>query len=143
MRWLFKLYSHRGRDLSFSFHSWIKTTDYCVKAYHIAIDEKKQINIDNWKIHVHGVWDRQVVLLVDFLPRGKTINSNTYCLTIKKLRRAIQNKRRDMLNCRVLFSCTTVPTYTHRMRRNNFLWILHGNSFIISPTAQTWHLMLK
>ncbi|MGR0202337.1 hypothetical protein, partial [Klebsiella pneumoniae] len=37
------------------------------------------------------------ILLIDFLPQGETINANRYCETLKKLRRAIQNKRRGML----------------------------------------------
>jgi histone-lysine N-methyltransferase SETMAR len=43
-------------------------------------------------------WDRKGVLLVDFLPQGSTINADVYCNTLKKLRRAIQNKRRGMLS---------------------------------------------
>jgi histone-lysine N-methyltransferase SETMAR len=42
--------------------------------------------------------DREGVLLVEFLPQGSTINAGVYCDTLKKLRRAIQNKRRDMLS---------------------------------------------
>ena len=47
-------------------------------------------------------WDRQGVLLVEFLPEGKTINSAVYFETLKKLRRAIQNKRRGMLSATIL-----------------------------------------
>ena len=36
--------------------------------------------------------DRKGILLVDFLPQGSTINAGVYCDTLKKLRRAIQNK---------------------------------------------------
>ena len=47
-------------------------------------------------------WDRQGVLLVEFLPQGITINSAVYCEMLKKLRRAIQNKRRGMLSATIL-----------------------------------------
>jgi len=47
-------------------------------------------------------WDRQGVLLVEFLPQGTTINSALYCKTLKKLRHAIQNKRRGMLSATIL-----------------------------------------
>ena len=47
-------------------------------------------------------WDRQGVLLVEFLPQGTTINSAVYCETLKKLRHAIQNKRRGMLSVTIL-----------------------------------------
>jgi len=47
-------------------------------------------------------WDRQGVLLVEFLPQDTTINSAVYCETQKKLRRAIQNKRCGMLSATIL-----------------------------------------
>jgi len=53
------------------------------------------------KIMCTVFWDRQVVLLVEFLPQG-TINSAVYCETLKKLRRTIQNKRRGMLSATIL-----------------------------------------
>jgi histone-lysine N-methyltransferase SETMAR len=42
-------------------------------------------------------WDRKGILLVDFMAHGTTINADRYCETLKKLRRAIQNRRRGML----------------------------------------------
>ena len=47
-------------------------------------------------------WGRQGILLVEFLPQGTTINSAVYCATLKKLRRAIQNKRCGMLSATIL-----------------------------------------
>jgi len=47
-------------------------------------------------------WDRQGVLLVEFLPQGTTINSAVYCETLKKLRCGIQNKRCRMLSATIL-----------------------------------------
>jgi len=49
------------------------------------------------KIMATVFWDRHGVLLIDFLPRGATINADRYCETLTKLRRAIQNKRRGRL----------------------------------------------
>ncbi|GBN17732.1 hypothetical protein AVEN_109715-1 [Araneus ventricosus] len=43
-------------------------------------------------------WDRQGILLVEFLPRGEAINVVRYCEILRKLRCAIQNKRRRMLS---------------------------------------------
>ena len=48
-------------------------------------------------------WDREGVLLLDFLERGSTIIFEQYCETMKKLRRTIQNKRRGKLSSKVLF----------------------------------------
>lgn len=47
-------------------------------------------------------WDRHGVLLVDFMARGQTVNTARYCETLRKLRRAIQNKRRGMLRDGIL-----------------------------------------
>ena len=54
------------------------------------------------KIMCTVFWDRQGVLLVEFMPQGTTINSAVYCEMLKKLRRAIQNKRRGMLSATIL-----------------------------------------
>ncbi|KAJ4443883.1 hypothetical protein ANN_05670 [Periplaneta americana] len=47
-------------------------------------------------------WDRKGILLIDFLPRGETVNADRYYETLRKLRRAIQNKRRGMLTAGVV-----------------------------------------
>lgn len=49
------------------------------------------------KVMATVFWYRKGVLLVDFMPRGTTINAIAYCETLTKLRRAIQNRRRGML----------------------------------------------
>jgi len=54
------------------------------------------------KIMCTVFWDRQGVLLVEFLSQGTTINSAVYCEMLKKLRHAIQNKRRRMLSATIL-----------------------------------------
>ena len=48
------------------------------------------------------LWDRKGVLLIEFMEPGTTITSGTYCETLKKLRRAIENKRRGMLTSGVV-----------------------------------------
>ena len=45
-------------------------------------------------------WDRQGVLLLEFLPQCTTINSAVYCEMLKK--NSIQNKRRGMLSATIL-----------------------------------------
>ncbi|KAJ4426490.1 hypothetical protein ANN_27304 [Periplaneta americana] len=47
-------------------------------------------------------WDRKGILLIDFLPRGETVNADRYCETLRKLRRAIQNKSRGMVTAGVV-----------------------------------------
>jgi len=50
------------------------------------------------KIMATVFWDRKGILLIDFLESGLTINADAYCETVRKLRRAIQNKRSGMLS---------------------------------------------
>ncbi|GBL89251.1 Histone-lysine N-methyltransferase SETMAR [Araneus ventricosus] len=47
-------------------------------------------------------WDRKCVLWVDFMPKGTAINANRYCETLRKLLRAIQNRRCGMLSGRIV-----------------------------------------
>ncbi|UYV71458.1 hypothetical protein LAZ67_8003324 [Cordylochernes scorpioides] len=57
-------------------------------------------------------WDRKGLLLCDNMRRGTTINSDRYCETLKKLRRAIQNKRRGMLTKGVRFHHDNARSHT-------------------------------
>jgi histone-lysine N-methyltransferase SETMAR len=45
---------------------------------------------------------RKGVLMVEFMQQGATITSQVYCEILKKVRRAIQNKRRGMLTSGVV-----------------------------------------
>ncbi|GFW36862.1 histone-lysine N-methyltransferase SETMAR [Trichonephila clavipes] len=59
-------------------------------------------------------WDRKGILLIDFLPRVETVNINRYCETLRKLRRAIQNKRRGIHNAGVLLLCDNARPHPAR-----------------------------
>ncbi|GBN51069.1 Mariner Mos1 transposase [Araneus ventricosus] len=54
------------------------------------------------KLMVTVFWDAQGILLIEFMTRGTAINSEDYCRTLKKLKRAIQNKRRGLLSSAVV-----------------------------------------
>jgi hypothetical protein len=47
-------------------------------------------------------WDRKGVLLIGFMEPGTMITSETHCETLKKLRRATENKRRGMVTSGVV-----------------------------------------
>ncbi|GFV69816.1 histone-lysine N-methyltransferase SETMAR [Trichonephila clavipes] len=59
-------------------------------------------------------WDRKGILLIDFHPRGETVNVGRYCGTLRKLRRTIQNKRRGMLNAGVVLLRDNARPHTAR-----------------------------
>ncbi|GFX95846.1 transposable element Tc1 transposase [Trichonephila clavipes] len=62
--------------------------------------------------------DQRGVLLVDFMTQGTTINSGAYCATLRKLRRALQNKRRGMQSKGVLLLHDNAKPHTSRTTRN-------------------------
>jgi len=68
-------------------------------------------------------WVRKGVLLVDFLPQGSTINTGVYCDTLKKLRRASQNRRRGMFSRGVVMIHDACPhTATAMQNLMTFGW---------------------
>ncbi|GFY33202.1 uncharacterized protein TNCV_1240531 [Trichonephila clavipes] len=59
-------------------------------------------SVAHWQVHWRYSGSPKGILLIDFLPRVETVNVDRYCETLQKLRRAIQNKRRGMLNAGVV-----------------------------------------
>lgn len=57
---------------------------------------------NNHKIMATVFWDHKGVLLLEFMQPGTTINAESYCETLRRLRRAIQNKRRGLLTSGVV-----------------------------------------
>lgn len=47
-------------------------------------------------------WDQKGVVLAEFMEQGTTITKETYCETLRPLRRAIQNKRIGTLSSGVI-----------------------------------------
>jgi hypothetical protein len=52
--------------------------------------------------HGHGFWDQKGVLLDEFMRQGTTINAEAYCVTLRRLWRAIQKRRQGLLSSRVM-----------------------------------------
>lgn len=80
----------------------------------------------------------EVVLLIDFVSRGDTINANSYCETLKKLRRAIQNRRRGLLPKGIILHDNARPhtaVITQQLLRNS-----SGKPSTIHHKARTWPL---
>ena len=58
---------------------------------------KSKATITARKVMLSFFFDCRGQLLIEFLLQGSTINSAQYCSTMKKLRKAIKNKRPDLL----------------------------------------------
>ncbi|XP_017791911.1 PREDICTED: histone-lysine N-methyltransferase SETMAR-like [Habropoda laboriosa] len=70
-------------------------------------------------------WNRKGLLLCEFMPAGTTNNADRYCVTLKNLRRAIQNRKRGMLTKGVRFHQDNARPYIARVTTdliNKFGW---------------------
>jgi hypothetical protein len=67
-----------------------------VHAVKVKIQENKRFTTSSLSLHFPQI--SRSLPRVEFLPQGSTINAGVYCDTLKKLHRAIQNKRRGMLS---------------------------------------------
>ena len=62
--------------------------------------------------------DAQGVLLVDFLPRGETVNAIRYCQTLDRLREAIRRKRPGRLRQGVLLQHDNATPHTAKLTQD-------------------------
>jgi histone-lysine N-methyltransferase SETMAR len=81
---------------------------------HSPTNKKFKTSTSTKKIIATVFWDRKGVLLVDFMPHGTTINTAAYCETLKRLKHAIQNRRRGMLTCSVCLLHNKARAHTTR-----------------------------
>jgi len=92
--------------------------------------KKFKTTLSAGKVMATVFWDRKGVLLVDFLPKGETINSERYCETLTKLRRAIQNKRRGRLTKGVVLLHDNARVHVSRQttaKLEEFGWDIFGH----------------
>ncbi|GBM52926.1 Histone-lysine N-methyltransferase SETMAR [Araneus ventricosus] len=93
------------------------------------------------KLMVTFFWDARGILLIEFMTRGTTINSEVYCRTLKKLKRAIQNKCRGLLSSGVVLLYDNACPHT-AVKKERFCANSNGMCFNILPTARTWLLLI-
>jgi hypothetical protein len=73
-----------------------------VDAHTFTKQAKKSLNVCQ-EADGNCFWDRKGVLMVEFMQQGTKITSEVYCETLKKMHRAMQNKRRGMLTSSAVF----------------------------------------
>ncbi|GFS98089.1 mariner Mos1 transposase [Trichonephila clavipes] len=90
---------------------------------------------------------RQGGLLIEFLERCATINSERYCQTLRNFRRAIQNKHRGKLSSKILFLHDNAGPHTANCTqefRNSFKWEVFPHPPYSSDLAPSnFHLFPK
>ena len=115
-------------DETWVFHITPESKQQCLHWKHTGSPKRKKLKqtFSTRKIMCTVFWDRHV-LLIEFLPQGTTINSAVYCETLKKLRCAIQNKRRRMLSATtLLFHDNTRPHKCLYFSTRKFCWCPRG-----------------
>lgn len=107
---------------------------------------KAKQTLSQRKIMASVFWDRHGVLLVDFMQRGTTINAEAYCQTLRKLRRAIQNKRRGMLTKGIVLLHDNARPHTAGQTRDlldSFGWeVLDHPPYSPDLAPSDYHLFL-
>ena len=94
------------------------------------------------------VWDRQGVLLVDFMPGNTTINADAYCATLRRLRKAIQKRRRGKLSRGIVLIHDNARPHTARQTQTLLHEEFHWDTFDHPPYSpdlapSDFHLFLK
>ena len=97
-------------------------------------DQPKKFKTANsvGKIMATVFWDIQEVILVDFLPRGETINSDSYIDTPKRLRARIRRVRPHMDTDNVLFLHDSARPHTSIRTRETIASF--GSTTLLHPS---------
>ncbi|XP_046407890.1 histone-lysine N-methyltransferase SETMAR-like [Ischnura elegans] len=94
--------------------------------------KKFKQTFNNRKTMATVFWDQQGVLLVEFMEPGTTITAAVYCETLRRLRRAIQNKRRGKLTAGVvLIHDNARPHCWSNSTGSQTIWMGHFRSSAI------------
>src|SRR6476619_7374733 len=85
-------------DESWAHHYEPETKRQSMQWHHLGSLSLKKFKLSPsaGKVMITVFWDSHSVLLLDFLPKGETINSARYQETLKKLARSIRRKRPDL-----------------------------------------------
>ena len=85
-------------DESWAHHYEPETKRQSMQWHHLGSPTPKKFKLSPsaGKMMIMVFWDIQGVLVLDFLPKGKTINSARYQETLKKLARSIRRKRPEL-----------------------------------------------
>jgi hypothetical protein len=94
-------------DGDFPFYSFIVGKMFSRKmmfkrAEQMEVAWSNAVEASSRKVMLTVFWDHEGILLTAFQPQGQTVNANSYCNILRKLRNAIQRKRPGLLTKGVL-----------------------------------------
>lgn len=94
-RWKFYwLYCNKGLNMDCSLQTWEQKTINAMTAFWSPVAKNWKHSKVKKEIIATVFWNRKEILLIDFLPRGESINADWYYETLQRLCRAIKNKRK-------------------------------------------------
>lgn len=116
-------------DETWCFHFTPETKEQSRQWRHSGSPAPKKFKVTQsaGKVMATVFWDQKGILLIDFMPPKTTINSDRYGETLKKLRRAIQNRRRGMLSAGVKLHHDNARPHTSRQTQDlitTYGWIV-------------------
>lgn len=80
--------------------------------------KKFKVEKSDSKIMATIFWDSEGILLIDYLPKGTTMNGQYYGNLLGQAREAVVQKRRGKLARGVLFLQDNAPVHTARVSRD-------------------------
>ena len=88
------------------------------------------------KILVSIFWDQDDILLIDFLPKGQTINAEYYLSLLVQVNDILKEKRRRKVTkgC----SCMTMPRLTGHLQTRRYWPNWASNVLITHPILRIW-----
>ena len=105
--------------------------DFTAVIFHAESPPPKKFRVQaSGKVIASIFWDAEGILFIDFLPKGRTINSEYYCNLLEQLREAIDNKRPGKIERGVIFHQDN-NTHCHTARAS--LQKIHDCSFELLP----------
>jgi hypothetical protein len=82
-------------DESWVHHYQLKIKHASMQWKHPALPAKKKfkVTLSSRKVMLTDFWDHEGILLTTFQRQGQTVNADSYCNILRKLRKAIQRKQ--------------------------------------------------
>ena len=80
-------------------------------AAHLASPQKIPSAKIRWKILTSIFWDQDGILLINYLPKGQTINAEYYSFLLVQLKDILKEKRRGKFTKGVLFLHDNAPCH--------------------------------
>jgi len=129
-------------DKTWLYHYDPETKQQSMEWRHSSSPRPKKFRVQKsaGKVLASIFWDQDSILLIDYLPMGRTINAEYYSSWLVQLKDKTSFKNAAGKSPRGFCSCTTMPQLTRHLqpRRNWSTWA--SNVLITHPFLRIWLL---